>query len=242
MRPRSLDELVGQEHLLGEGSTLRTAIETGEPHSMILYGPPGAGKTTLARIVASGRARRVRGGVGGQRRPRRGPGHDRARRGAPAGHRPADDLLPRRDPPLQQGPAGRAAARGRGGARDPDRGDDREPLLRGQLRAALAAARSTSCARSTAEQVRELLERALADPERGIADPPPVDRRGARPARRARRRRRAHRARGARARGRGGARASGAPIDLGASPRTRCSARRSASTSRATSTTTTPPR
>jgi putative ATPase len=53
MRPRSLDELVGQEHLLAPGSTLRTAIETGQPHSMILYGPPGSGKTTLARIIAN---------------------------------------------------------------------------------------------------------------------------------------------------------------------------------------------
>jgi len=53
MRPRSLDDLVGQEHLLAEGSTLRTAIETGEPHSMVLYGPPGTGKTTIARIVAT---------------------------------------------------------------------------------------------------------------------------------------------------------------------------------------------
>jgi len=54
MRPRNLDELVGQEHILGEGSALRTAIESGHPHSAILYGPPGSGKTTLARIAASG--------------------------------------------------------------------------------------------------------------------------------------------------------------------------------------------
>jgi putative ATPase len=52
MRPAALDEFVGQEHLLEEGSALRTALEEGHPHSMILYGPPGTGKTTLARLVA----------------------------------------------------------------------------------------------------------------------------------------------------------------------------------------------
>src|SRR3954469_20151837 len=54
MRPRSLEELVGQGHVLGEGSALRRAIEEGHPHSAILYGPPGSGKTTLARIAAAG--------------------------------------------------------------------------------------------------------------------------------------------------------------------------------------------
>src|SRR5262249_18891469 len=53
MRPRTLDEIVGQEHLLGQGRVLRAAIETGELHSMILWGPPGTGKTTLASLMAS---------------------------------------------------------------------------------------------------------------------------------------------------------------------------------------------
>ncbi|MGB0713689.1 MAG: AAA family ATPase, partial [Gammaproteobacteria bacterium] len=52
MRPRNLDEYVGQAHVLGAGKPLRLAIEAGRIHSMILWGPPGTGKTTLARLVA----------------------------------------------------------------------------------------------------------------------------------------------------------------------------------------------
>ncbi|HEY3019772.1 MAG TPA: replication-associated recombination protein A [Solirubrobacteraceae bacterium] len=53
LRPRTLDELVGQQHLLHEGSALRRALDEGRAHSMVLYGPPGTGKTTIARLVAS---------------------------------------------------------------------------------------------------------------------------------------------------------------------------------------------
>ena len=52
LRPKSLDEFVGQEHLLGPGKPLRLAFHSGKPHSMILWGPPGTGKTTIARLMA----------------------------------------------------------------------------------------------------------------------------------------------------------------------------------------------
>ena len=112
-------------------------------------GPASARRSSTGRRGAARRRspgsspahdrRRLRGALGGL-----GDGHGRAR-GARARaraarrRRAADDPLPRRDPPLQQGAAGRAAAGGRGGARDADRRDDREPVLRGQLGAALAA-------------------------------------------------------------------------------------------------------
>jgi putative ATPase len=52
MRPQTFDQLVGQEHLTGKGSILRSAVEQGKPPSMILWGPPGTGKTTIAGIIA----------------------------------------------------------------------------------------------------------------------------------------------------------------------------------------------
>ena len=54
LRPSNLDQVIGQTHLLGAGKPLRVAFESGQPHSMILWGPPGVGKTTLARLMAEG--------------------------------------------------------------------------------------------------------------------------------------------------------------------------------------------
>ena len=57
MRPRTLDEYVGQRHLLAPGKPLREAVEKGTPGSIIFWGPPGSGKTTLAHLIAASTGR-----------------------------------------------------------------------------------------------------------------------------------------------------------------------------------------
>ena len=141
MRPATLEEFVGQRDLLAEGSALRTRDRV---RASALDDPARAAGE---RQDDAGTDRRgglrgcVRGGERRAGRAGRGQGGDRA--GAPASPalRHRDDLLPRRDPSLQQGPAGRAAASGRGGLDHSDRGDDREPVLRGQHRTAFAQPR-----------------------------------------------------------------------------------------------------
>lgn len=61
IRPRNLDEIIGQSHLVGQGKPLRQLVNTGRLHSIILWGPPGVGKTTLARIIAEQTGRRFVG-------------------------------------------------------------------------------------------------------------------------------------------------------------------------------------
>ena len=173
MRPRSLDDLVGQEHLLAEGSTLRTAIETGEPHSMVLYGPPGTGKTTIARIVATA-----------------ADGAFEEESAVNAGRAEVRALL------------GRAEERRRAGRRTVFFLDEIHRFNKAQQDALLPAVEdglvtligattenpyfevnSALLSRAQIYELRglgddsvvALLRRALSDPERGIADPPSVD-------------------------------------------------------------------
>ena len=174
MRPRSLGELVGQEHVLGEGSALRTAIESGHPHSAILYGPPGAGKTTLARIAASnadgafeeesavnaGKAE-IRGVIERARERRRASGRptilflDEIHRFNKAQQ---DALLPA----VEEGLLTLIGA------------TTENPYFEVNS-ALLSRCQIYELRPLEPEQVEELLRRALADPERGIAEPPPVE-------------------------------------------------------------------
>src|SRR3712207_2841399 len=173
MRPVTLDQLVGQEHVLGEGSALRRAIEEGRPHSMIFYGPPGTGKTTLARLVAT---------------------HANAAfeelSAVEAGRKEVREVI------------GRAEERLRGGRATVFFLDEIHRFNKAQQDALLPAVEdgtlvligattenpyfevnSTLLSRSriyelqglSDDHVKTLLRRALDDPERGIAEPPEVD-------------------------------------------------------------------
>jgi putative ATPase len=174
MRPRNLDEIVGQEHVLGEGSALRTGIESGHPHSAILYGPPGSGKTTLARIAAA----RSQGAFEEESAVNAGRAEiraviKRARERRQASGRPTvlfldeihrfnkaqqDALLPA----VEEGLLTLIGA------------TTENPYFEVNS-ALLSRCQIYELRPLEPEQIEALLRRALSDPERGLVEPPPVE-------------------------------------------------------------------
>ena len=140
MRPERLEDYIGQEHILGEGKPLRRQIERDELTSIILWGPPGVGKTTLAKLIA--RLTKcefipfsaVLSGI----KEIKAVMAD-AERSAPPGQ--PHHSVHRRDSPLQQSPAGRVPALRRARRHHPDRRHHGESLLRGDFGAVIAVAR-----------------------------------------------------------------------------------------------------
>ncbi len=174
MRPGTLEELVGQEQVLGSESALRAAIVGGEPHSMVLYGPPGSGKTTLARIVAAAARGEfeehsaVNAGRAEVREIVARATERRAAAGRPTIffldeiHRfnkaQQDALLPA----VEEGLVTLIGA------------TTENPYFEVNS-ALLSRCQIYELAPLDSAQIRTLLDRALADPERGIPEPPPVE-------------------------------------------------------------------
>ena len=140
MRPERLEDFVGQEHILGPGKPLRRQIERDELTSIILWGPPGVGKTTLARLIARRDALRVHPLQRGAQRHQGDQSGD-GRRRAPAPPGPPHHPVHRRNSPLQQSAAGRLSAVRGARRHHPDRRHHGEPVVRGDLGAAFALAR-----------------------------------------------------------------------------------------------------
>ncbi len=128
MRPRSLTGYVGQQHLLGPGKPLRLAIERDDPASMIFWGPPGVGKTTLAKIIAARTSAtfiEFSAVMSGIKEIKQVMAEAESASTFGIAHHP----LRRRDPSLQQGPAGCLPALRRARRHPPHRRHHRKSLV-----------------------------------------------------------------------------------------------------------------